>query len=206
MNGAVGFLNACHNGVAMINSGHARKVLVVTAEIDNNAQAGRADPLGLLETGAAAILEENPEDDSGFVAFHFSYFTNHVDAYYSCIGQDHGKTFLTVRRDPQLTDYYLACVPPAVDEFLGQEHVDRRDLKLVFPPQISSAFVTRLGQALALPPDHLVNVANGKDYFTASMVCGLRQARDAGRVQRGDLGLIIGVGTGIQVGCALYRF
>lgn len=207
LNGAIGFLNACHNGAAMIHSGRARKVLVVTAEIDNNAHLGHRDPLGLKETGAAVILEAStPDDDSGFLAFHFAYFTQHLDRYYSHASQERGQTYLTVVGDPQLTDHYLTCIPLAVDEFLAREHVDRRDLKLVFPPQISRAFVTRFGQALALPPDRVVGVANGKDYFTASMVCALREARDRGRVGRGDLGLIVGVGTGIQVGCALYRF
>ena len=42
--------------------------------------------------------------------------------------------------------------------------------------------------------------------LTVSMKPRLKYAWDNGLVGKDDLGLIINVGAGIQVGCALYRF
>ena len=46
----------------------------------------------------------------------------------------------------------------------------------------------------------------GQDLFTSSLPFGLQQALTSGRVQQGDIGLIINVASGIQVGCTTYRF
>jgi hypothetical protein len=47
---------------------------------------------------------------------------------------------------------------------------------------------------------------DGADWFTSSTVCGLKFAHEHGMVAPGDVGLLINVGSGIQVGCALYYF
>jgi 3-oxoacyl-[acyl-carrier-protein] synthase III len=53
----------------------------------------------------------------------------------------------------------------------------------------------------------LVDVTRGAgDLYTSSLPFALRHAVDTGLVAVGDVGLLIGVGSGIQAGCALYRF
>jgi 3-oxoacyl-[acyl-carrier-protein] synthase III len=205
INGAVSFLNACHNGVAMINSGKAKSVMVVASEIDNNLDFKGQEASGLRETGCAAILDTSP-GKQGFRAFRFSYFTNHVDKYYSYIGQEKGKSYLDVTRDPKLDEYYLECIPQAVQEFLDREELTAKDINVLFPPLISTEFVDQLTGKLAFGKEQIHSVANGKDYFTSSAAYGLHDAQTTGRVKSGDLGLIVNVGTGIQVACALYEF
>ncbi len=206
MNGAVSFLNACYTGVAMINSGKARNALVVAAEIENNAEARPDQLLGILETGSALILEPNRENGGGFESFLFRYNTDYIDKCSSWIGQKNGHTYMNFKRDPELFDFYLKCIPPVVDELLGREGLEPADIKAVFPPQISTEFVDKFGKSFEFDPDAIVSLANGKDYFTSSTAYGLQHAWDNGLVGKDDLGLIINVGAGIQVGCALYRF
>ncbi len=205
INGAVSFLNGCYNGVAMINSGKARNVMVVASEIENNLEFEKYEKLNLLETGSAAILDASP-DSRGFSAFHFSYFTDFVNTYYSFIGQEKGQSYLDITRDEKLEEFYLDCIPKAVRTFLAREGVNPPELQAVFPPMISEEFVARLAERMQLGDEQIVSVANGKDYFTSSSVYGLQEALATDRVKAGDRGLLINVGTGIQVGCALYEF
>ena len=55
--------------------------------------------------------------------------------------------------------------------------------------------------------EKFVDIAyDGKDFFTSSLPCALQYAREQQLVKAGDIGLIINVGTGIQIGCAVYYF
>jgi 3-oxoacyl-[acyl-carrier-protein] synthase III len=45
-----------------------------------------------------------------------------------------------------------------------------------------------------------------KDFFSNSLAYSLQSAHDSDRIKRGDIGLIISVGSGIQIGCAIYYF
>jgi 3-oxoacyl-[acyl-carrier-protein] synthase III len=77
----------------------------------------------------------------------------------------------------------------------------------VFPPQISSGFIARLSESLNLPLDRFVDtVGEGSDLFSSSLTCALDYTQEKGLVQPGDIGLMIAVGAGIQVGCAIYHF
>ena len=76
-----------------------------------------------------------------------------------------------------------------------------------FPPQISSEFITRMSESLGIVREKFVDVVDGgKDLFTSSLPHTLRRAQETNQVQNGDIGLIINVGSGIQVGCAIYYF
>jgi 3-oxoacyl-[acyl-carrier-protein] synthase III len=206
-NGSVGFLNACHVACALINSEKYHHVMAIASEVENNLKSDGRTPLGLMETGSAAILDLAPTgDDTGFISFSFNYFTDHVDKYYSCSGQENGKTFLSFRKDPSLHDYYLDCIYQSVNQFLSNEGFSKSRISAVFPPQISKEFVERLQRVLGFSSGTMIGVAKNNDYFTSSTLYSIQAALDRKQVKKGDTGLIINVGTGIQVACALYRF
>ena len=77
----------------------------------------------------------------------------------------------------------------------------------IFPPQISHDFIQRLARALNVDSAKFIDLADDAgDLFTSSTPCALHRARGKGLVQSGDVGLIVNVAAGIQVGCALYHF
>ena len=64
-----------------------------------------------------------------------------------------------------------------------------------------------VGRAIELPRDRFVDVSReGDDLFTSSIAYGFDALRREGSVGPGDLGLIVSVAAGIEVGCALYHF
>ncbi len=206
-NGAVGFLDACFSALTMIKAGKHRHVMVVTSEIENNADIYPDRVLNLKETGSALILEEDADGTTGFGAFAFRYFTQYIDRFVSSIGQNHGINFLRFFKDPDLERLYLDCIPQVVREVLAKEKLELHQITAIFPPQISSDFIAKLGGKLSVAKEKMVDIAlEGKDFFTSSMPFAVKHAQESGMVKAGDIGLIINVGTGIQVACAIYYF
>ena len=88
---------------------------------------------------------------------------------------------------------------------LSLERLTLPEVRVILPPQLSPEFVSRLSERLGVPRERFVDIAErGADYFTSSLAYTIREARDKGRVRPGDVGLVINVGSGIQVGCAAY--
>ncbi|HET6946583.1 MAG TPA: 3-oxoacyl-[acyl-carrier-protein] synthase III C-terminal domain-containing protein [bacterium] len=205
-NGGVAVLNACHVAAEMIRARKAASAMVVAAETENNAAAFPTELLGIEETGSALLLEA-ADGREGFRAFRFRSFPEHGDAFVSHLTNRNGKTYLRFTQDPDLERYYVRAIVEAVDEFLRGESLDVSHVTKIFPPQISSAFIASLSCAMHVPGDRFVDaVGGGRDLFTSSLPYALRHARDHGLIEEGHVGLFIGVGSGIQVGCALYDF
>jgi amino acid adenylation domain-containing protein len=205
-NGAIGTLNACHAAIGMIRAGKANNAMITAAEIENNRQH-RPDTLyGLEEAGSALILDHSPDGVTGFGNFVFRFFTEYIDSLITNTEMFNGKTVLHIERDPHIESYYLQCIQETVQELLSLEHLDLAQIKVVMPPQISAGFISRLSDTLAIDRSRLVDVQAQHDLFTSSLAYTLQHVRKHKLVQTGDIGLIISIGSGIQVGCATYYF
>ena len=94
-----------------------------------------------------------------------------------------------------------------VEELLHKENLKLSQIKAIFPPQISSKFINELSEKMDVLKEKFIDLTeDGKDLFTSSLSYPFQFARDHKMVGTGDIGLIINVGSGIQVGCALYYF
>jgi 3-oxoacyl-[acyl-carrier-protein] synthase III len=206
-NGALGVLNACHVAIQMIRAKKFRTAMIVASEVENNAESSPESLLGLQETGSAFILAEDAGGRVGFGNFLFRYFTQHLDAFRSQLAWKDGKAFLDFHKSPDLDAWDLEAIPPVVDELLSLEELNISQIKMIFPPQISPAFIGTLSQKMGIAEDKFINtVSDGKNLYTSSLAYALRYAREHNLVTSGDIGLIIGVGSGVQVGCVLYYF
>ena len=206
-NGAIGFLNACYVATRMIAAGKAKKAMVVASEIENNAKTRPAELLGIMEAGSAMILDESTNSKTGFGNFVFKYFPDYIEALTCYTMQQGGKTWIHCERDANLETCYLQCIRDAVHELLSIEQLDISQINVIFPPQISSQFVANLSDEMNLSRDKFVDIAHaGHDLYTSSLAYALQHVREQNSVRGGDIGLIISVGSGIQVGCATYYF
>ena len=206
-NGAVGFLNACYVTQQMLAIGTCKTAMIVAAESENNADWYPDALLGIRETASAMILDAHPSADKGFSRFHFKYDTTLLPSYQTRCSTREIKPCLHIEKDAALEDLYIECILPAVREILEMEGLDICQIDRIFPPQISSDFIARLGEAWALPPERFVNVAGqGPDLFSSSIPYALEYAFEQGLVQPGHTGLLIAAGSGIQVACAIYHF
>ena len=206
-NGSVGFLNACYVIQQMIAAGNCSTAMIVAAESENNADWFPNELVGIRETASAIILDAHPSNERGFSRFLFRYDVASLNAYITYCDTSDIKPYLHVVKDPDLQELYLACILPAVQELLHTEGLHLNQIDMVFPQQISSGFIERLSESLNLPLERFVDVVGeGPDLFSSSLTYALDYAYEKGLVKAGDTGLIIAVGSGIQVGCAIYHF
>jgi len=205
-NGALGFLQACRVGAGLIQSGEFRTVMVAASEVEHNAGVPGAPRRGVAEVGSAVILDSSP-DGGGFGASVFTSVAEHARAFsVSAVNAD-GRPRLHVERASDLETSYLRMVPPAVGALLSATSLRVEDIAVVLPPQTSATFAPRLAQALHAPRDRIVDIGeDGKDLASSALAYSLWTLRRRQAVRSGDVGLIINVGSGLQVGAALYHF
>jgi 3-oxoacyl-[acyl-carrier-protein] synthase III len=205
LNGAVGFLNACHVATQMIGSGKVEHAMVVASEIENNTTESLHPRLGVHQTGSAVILARG-DDTVGFGKFVFHHDPEHAGALTTYTRQAGGQTWLHIDREPKLTTHYLDCIPAAVEELLHSEGLDGSDIAVVIPPFLPTGDRAELANRIGIDSARFVEFADNSDPFTSSLPFGLQYAWRHGLVQSGDIGLIITAGSGLQVGCTTYHF
>jgi 3-oxoacyl-[acyl-carrier-protein] synthase III len=205
-NGSLGFLNACYVAQQMIEAGNCEVAMIVAAEIENNAGGSASEQLGICETASAIILDRHPSK-GGFSRFLFRYHLEAMNAYTTYFDTNNRKPSLQIEKDKGLEAMYIECIVPVVQEILQKEKLDLSQIAMVFPPQLSSNFINGLSAAFCLPKEKFIDVVpEGQDLFSSSLSYALAYAFENGLVKPGDAGLIIAVGSGIQVGCAIYCF
>ncbi|NIL98278.1 MAG: amino acid adenylation domain-containing protein, partial [Planctomycetales bacterium] len=205
-NAAMGFLHACQVASQLIQAGTFRTAMITASEVEVNAEFFE-ERLGLFETASAFILDESADGKTGFGQFVFKFFPQYFEARQATGWYKDGKPYCGWHLDDRLNDIYLECIPPAVQELLDLEGLDLAQIKVVLPSQFSSAFNLQLAHTLQVPADRIVEVDHRqKDLFTSSLPYALQHAQQNQQVQPGDIGLIINVASGVQVGCATYYF
>jgi amino acid adenylation domain-containing protein len=206
-NASLGLMNACEAATRMIQSGSFNNAMVVASEVEVNAEYFPDDPVGICETASAALLETSDDGASGFGQFVFKYSHENADARISSGGYDQGKPRLTLQEDPDIEGMYLKLVPEAVQDLLDREGLNIAQIDVLMPPQFSTEFNMSLAKELGVAADKVVDLPHERgDLFTSSVVYGIEAAQNKGLAKPGGIGLIITVGSGIQVGCATYYF
>ncbi len=206
-NASMGLMNACEAATRMIQSGSFNNAIVVASEVEMNAKFFPDDLVGVCETASAVLLEPSADAASGFGQFVFKYSHENADAR-TLIGRYvDGKPHLRFEEDPDIEALYLKLVPEAVQELLDREGLDISQIDVLMPPQFSTEFNMYLAKELGIVADKVVDLPHERgDLFTSSVVYGLQAAEEKGLAKKGDVGLIVTVGSGIQVGCATYYF
>jgi len=205
-NSSLGFLNACDVARQMILGKACRNVMVVASEIENNATIWPAQLRGVKETASAVILEEGQPGSTGFGPALFKYYPQHLSAFASEARLAGGKPYLELKRDPRLEELYIECIADAYQGFLASHWTEAAPPSLILPPQISPTFQEKLAAVIG-SDQRIVNIAEiGADLFTSSLIYTLEGAQRLELAAKNDVGLIIEVSPGIQVGCVAYQF
>ena len=211
VNGGLGFLQACYVVSELIRNKTIRVALLAASEIENNPAEAPEGLRGMHQTASAVVLDSTPNGETGFGAFRFASYPQPLESFRTFgthVPVDERQVArLIVQRAPEFDDRVLACTAETVRALLSAEGVAPDELKVVLPPQTSPRFISGLARALELPRDRFVDVSReGGDLFTSSIAYGFDAQRRDRSVDPGDLGLVVGVAAGIEVGCALYHF
>src|SRR6266446_2069289 len=170
-NSAIGCLQACYAGVGLIRSQAYQTVMVVASEIENNAGMPGQKLLGIAEVGSVVILDTSPNAAVGFGNFVFRSFDDYFGTFSSWLVQAGGQTSLRFARHDKLETAYLACIPAAVAELLHKEGLRIEDIKVILPPQISTTFVPRLRERMAVSHARFVDLTREhNDLYSSTLV------------------------------------
>ena len=205
LNGGCGMLNAAHVLASMMQAGEVRVGMLVSSEANTDERPDPAFPYPA--SGAAAVVDVSPFPHQGFGAFVFRTQDEHADLYSSVVNLAERNGRIVLRRRAELEDLYLASAGEVVEEVLARDELQRDQIACVVPAQLSPSFVARLGDAIGLPGDKVVDLTDRlPDTLSTSVFLALHEARRTGRVQTGQRALLMAFGSGITVGATVYRF
>ena len=100
LNGAVGFLNACHVAAGMIGAGKTEHAMVVASEIENNTPESGHPLNGISQTGSAILLSRS-DGTEGFGRFIFQHHPEYSGALATYTQQRDGRMLAADRPRPR---------------------------------------------------------------------------------------------------------
>ncbi len=202
LNGGAGTLTACFLASQLMAGGKFSRALLLASEIDPNRLYWPENPLGLAETASALVLEESGRE--GFQAFAYRAFPEHAEAIVSHTGVHEYRPAVFRHLDPALADLVVDCVCRTVQEWAAREPIPLAEVRLLVASQRPPSLASRIAERLAIPPDRVMALDEEKDLYTSSLACAFQKLRQDPALPPGTPLLIIEVGAGLQVWCALY--
>ena len=101
----------------------------------------------------------------------------------------------------------VRAMEDACRDILEQHHIQADQIALVIPHQANLRIIEAISHYLGLPMERFyVNVDRYGNSSAASIPLALDEARRTGRIQRGDLTLLVAFGAGLTYGSALIRW
>ena len=95
----------------------------------------------------------------------------------------------------------------AARDILEQHNLEANQIGLVIPHQANLRIIDAIAKYLELPIERFfVNVDRYGNTSSASIPIALDEARQAGRIRRGDITLLVAFGAGLTYGSALIRW
>ncbi|MEU4473907.1 3-oxoacyl-[acyl-carrier-protein] synthase III C-terminal domain-containing protein [Micromonospora sp. NPDC023888] len=205
-NGALGTLDGCRIAAELIRAGKADTALVVASEVEQR-EPGASGP-AVARCGSAVLLRLEPDRASGFLGFHSRSVAMPAPDRGAWAMQDGGHNFIRATDRAEPAAAYAEHVPAVVAELLDRMRVRPEAIRAVVPPWLPPSVERRLrdtwpvlGPRLATPPP----AADGSDLFTSALPVGLRAVSVGGGVSPGELVVVVGASTGMEIGAALYR-
>ncbi len=212
-----GFLYALTTGAALIASGAYSKVAVVGVDVMSSIMnmEDRATCV-LFGDGAGAVILEPVPEGLGLIDFE-----HRVDGSGGCIlhmpagGSKKPASHATV----EAKEHFIHQSGSEVFKFAVREMaegsramLDRNgflpsDLKLFVPHQANMRIMDAAAKRLELPSDRMVvNIDRYANTTAATIPTALHQAKEAGRMEKGDLVLLSAFGAGLTWGTVLLRW
>jgi 3-oxoacyl-[acyl-carrier-protein] synthase-3 len=209
-----GFIYALSVADSMIKSGIASNALVIGAEtfsriLDWNDRGTCV----LFGDGAGAIVlrgeqEKGTSRDRGVLAHALHSDGRQHDILYVDGGPSSTRTTGLLRMEgKEVFKHAVVNMASVVGEVLEKAGLTAKDIDWLVPHQANKRIIDGTGKKLGLPPERVVvTVDKHANTSAASIPLALETAVSDGRVKRGDLLLLEGIGGGLAWGASLVRW
>lgn len=213
-----GFVYALDTACAMIESGRYQKALVIGAEkLSNVVDWQDRTTCVLFGDGAGALVIGAGTDASrGLIGTRLG--CSGESAELLCIPQGGSRTPATAdsiatrdhciqMKGKEVFKLAVRGMDEAARDILEQHGIRADQISLVIPHQANLRIIEAISEYLELPMERFfVNVDRYGNTSAASIPLALDEARRAGRIQPGDLTLLVAFGAGLTYGSALIRW
>jgi 3-oxoacyl-[acyl-carrier-protein] synthase-3 len=213
-----GFIYALDTACAMIGSGRYRHALVIGVEkLSSIVDWTDRTTCVLFGDGAgAAVIGASPRPAVGLIGAKLGSYGDCVDllcipaggsntpaSTASLASRDH---FLKMK-GKEVFKYAVRGMEEAARDILEQHGIAANQINLVIPHQANRRIIESIAQYLELPMERFfVNLDRYGNTSAASIPIALDEARRAGRINPGDLTLLVAFGAGLTYGSALIRW
>lgn len=204
-----GFVYALASANSFIQSGLAKKVLVIGSEVFSRLLDWNDRTTCVLfgDGAGAVLLEAGAEEGEGVLSTHLhsdgrSGNILYVDGAVGCAGTTQHLKML----GREVFRHAVVKLSQAVDEALEANNLTGQDIQWLVPHQANLRIIDGMAKKLALPADRVVvTVDRHANTSAASIPLALNEAVRDGRIQKGDLVLMEALGGGLTWGSALVR-
>lgn len=209
-----GFVYALGVADAFIRSGQARTVLVIGTEVYSRILdwTDRSTCV-LFGDGAGAVLlragdGRGTPSDQGILSTHLHADGRHGDILHIDGGPgSNGRHGLLRMAGREVFRHAVTKLAAAVDEALAANGLGHNDVNWLVPHQANRRIIDAMARKLHMESDRVVlTVDRHANTSAASIPLALAEAVGDGRIRRGDLVLMEGIGGGLTWGAALARF
>ena len=209
-----GFIYALSVADSMIKSGLSSTALVIGAEtfsriLDWNDRGTCV----LFGDGAGAVLlkaeqGQGTAQDRGILAHALHSDGRQHDILYVDGGPSSTRTTGLLRMEgKEVFKHAVINMAAVVGEVLDKAGLTAKDIDWLVPHQANKRIIDGTGRKLGLPPERVVvTVDKHANPSAASIPLALETAVNDGRIKRGDLLLLEGIGGGLAWGASLVRW
>jgi 3-oxoacyl-[acyl-carrier-protein] synthase-3 len=214
----VGYLYALTTARAYILAGMARTVLVVGCEtltsITNYKDRSTCVLFG--DGAGAAVVQRVDEPGVGILATHLAANGDFADLL--CVRLGGSRSPLTPENvndegrhlymnGSEIFKNAVRFMQDAAEKVIADAGISADDISLCIPHQANIRIIDALAKRLSIPEEKLfVNIQNYGNTSSASIPIAMEEARQQGRLKRGDLALLVSFGGGLVWGAVLVRF
>jgi 3-oxoacyl-[acyl-carrier-protein] synthase III len=213
-----GFIYALDAACAMLSSGRYRKALVIGVEKLSSVVDWKDRTTCVLfgDGGGAVVVGTSSTADVGLIGTRLGMIPDSVDLL--CIpngGSDAPATPASIAagshfikmKGREVFKLAVRGMDVAAREILEQHQLRADQIDLVIPHQANLRIIEAIAAYLELPMDRFfVNVDRYGNTSAASIPIALDEARRSGRINAGDLTLLVAFGAGLTYGSALIRW
>jgi 3-oxoacyl-[acyl-carrier-protein] synthase-3 len=207
-----GFIYGLSVADSLIRAGQSRGVLVIGSEVYSRIMNWQdRSTCVLFGDGAGAVFLRAGTGsggiDRGILSTHLHAQGTLGDILYvdGAVGR-RDKTGYLVMNGREVFRHAVIRLAEAVEEALAANGLARRDIDWLVPHQANLRIIDAMARKLGLPPERVViTVDRHANTSAASVPLALAEARQDGRVRKGDLVLMEALGGGLTWGSALVR-
>jgi 3-oxoacyl-[acyl-carrier-protein] synthase-3 len=211
-----GFLYALSTADAMIRAGRGKKALIVGGEILSTVvDFTDRNTCILFGDGAGAVVLSECPDGEGVLSCHLYSDGNLWELIYAPGGgtvhpygpEVEEKRMHAIRlAGNEVFKQAVTKMAEVSLEALEKNAVSVSDIALVVPHQANMRIINAVGKRLGVPEEKVfVNLDRFGNTSSASIPIALAEAREQGRLAKGDLVLLTAFGAGLTWGSALVR-